>query len=178
MTNSDELCHWKYLSKKKMPDGKWKYYYDNKKNNKVAVGLQNFAYNAGKTIKNVTGIGLKKEIEEAGKQLGEYTRTKNEHAYTARDLRKSVDYARDKKNSVRYKPDTRSVLTKTFLQETIKTGNKEIRKHEQLSDSYERIAKQKQNKVDKLKEQYNRSIAGIAENTINKGKAWLDSLFK
>ena len=47
----------------------------------------------------------------------------------------------------------------------------------EIADRSNRILQQKQNKLNKLQEQYNRTIAGIAESTINKGKAFIKKLF-
>ena len=78
----DELMHWKYLKKKKLPNGKWRYYYDldslkkdvksaftstaKKTTNVVVSGrntIQRYTKNAAKTIKTVANK-LSNDIKE------------------------------------------------------------------------------------------------------------------
>lgn len=122
--DEDEMMHWKYIKREKLPNGKYRYYYDQseldrykeeavKKSYKAYVDEDAYAESkaayekANKKATNQYGqIALTKEVLDAGKK---YTEAMKRHSLSSREAQLAVHNYKAKK-------------IKTFAARTISKG--------------------------------------------------------
>ena len=146
--NRDELMHTAIYHGDEFSDELYHWKYIDKYKNKLGKWIYVYKKKAEEKIKNVTGIGMKNDIYKA-----------------QAEVYKAEEKAKIDNNNIPV------FLRDVELPPGVRNYPKEI------ADRSNRILQQKQNKLNKLQEQYNRTIAGIAESTINKGKAFIKKLF-
>ena len=145
--NRDELMHTAVYHGNEFSDELYHWKYIDKYKNKLGKWIYVYKKKAEEKIKNVTGIGMKNDIYKAQAEV-----------YKAEE-----------------KAKINNNVPAVLFDVELPTGTRNYSK--EISDRYNRLLQQKQNRLNKLQEQYNRTIIGIAESTINKGKAFIKKLF-
>ena len=171
--SDDQLMHWKYIKREKV-NGKWRYYYDTGKKEKIAAG------NAKSKVRDAAQNASfhKKRYDEVKSKVDSGEFFDKDHGndsivepYRNAYLKSLQGYENAKVQAKK----AQQIYAKTPLSKIenakakVDAGKKSAAKF--LEDAKEAV-------VDKINSAYSKTVIGKIDITVDKGKKWLKDLLK